>query len=129
VAVVVDGSFGARLRALASRVHVWLLDTPANRQAANEVWQTRNGGPSLGEGVTTFRADSSARPDQIVSSMLSTIDLHHGECSHSPPWSFVEVYGTAITPALTADLAIFGFSNVANSDDGFKAWRPGGEAG
>jgi hypothetical protein len=129
VAIVVDGRFGARLPALACGVHVWLLDTPANREAANEVWQSRESAPSIEEGVTTFRADSNAKPDQVVSSMLGTIDLHHGRYSHSPPWSFVEVYGTTITPALTAVLASFGFTNVATlSDDGFKAWRSGGEA-
>jgi len=89
VAIVVDGCFGARLPGLASRLHVWLLDTQGNRVAANGVWRTSNTDPLLETGVTTFRADPESKPDEIVSSMLSTIDLHHGEYGHLPPWSRV----------------------------------------
>jgi hypothetical protein len=127
VAVVVDPAFGDRLLALAGRVHVWIIDTPANKAAAESVWREGGAAYSSERGVTTFSAYQTASPDEIVASMLDTIDLHHGEYSHVPPWSVLEVFGANPTPRLVAALAELGFSRVASILGGFKSWRTGEE--
>jgi hypothetical protein len=123
VAVVVDPAFGNRLLELAGRVHVWLIDTPANRAAANVVTGSEDGVNSAEHGVTTFSASATEPPDAIVASMLEIIDLHHGRYSHSPPWSMLEVYGTGATPQLLAALADRDFTNISPLPDGFRASR------
>jgi hypothetical protein len=130
VAIVVDEDFGDRLSTLASRLHVWLIDTPMNRAAASAVWQNGVHGQSLETGVTTFKVEHLSAPDQIVASMLGTVDDHHGHYSHEPPWSLLEVYGAEPTPILSAALLEFGFTNIARiADKEFRASRSAEYAG
>lgn len=123
VALVVDRAFGDRLNALATRLHVWVIDTPTNKAAVETIRRETSAAPSLERGATTFAADADARPEGIVASMLASIDLHHGQDGHSPPWSFLEVYGAPLTPTLIAALAQFGFRKMYGIPDGFQAWR------
>ena len=123
VAVVVDPTFADRLSALAARVHVWIIDTPTNRAAAEVVWRDGGGASSIERGATTFKADQREPADEIVASMLGTIDLHHGEHSHTPPWSVVEVFGANPTPLLVAALSDYGFSHVVSTPGGLRSWR------
>lgn len=123
VAVVVDPAYGDKLLDLAARLHVWIIDTPVNKAAAQVLWSQDGRIHSLDSGVTTFSAFVVRRPDEIVASMLETIDLHHGEYSHSPPWSVLEVYGASPSPSLAAALADYGFTDISPTPDGFRASR------
>jgi hypothetical protein len=129
VAVVVDPAFGDKLSPLAARVHVWIIDTPENNDAAEAVWRECSGANSIERGATKFSASRTDPPDEVVTSMLDTIDLHHGEYSHVPRWSVLEVFGANPTPRLVAALAELGFSKVASTPDGFKSWRENDGAG
>ena len=44
-------------------------------------------------GVTTFKFNAADTPEQICLAVLDDVDLHHGESSHYPPWSVLEVVG------------------------------------
>jgi len=121
VAVVVDTGFGDKLSNLASRIHVWCVDTPENRAAAEIIWQQNAHPYSIERGVTIFSTDLNASPDQIVASELGTIDLHHGEYSHDPPFSVLNIYGAMPTPVLREALAGFGFIKIIPTDEGFTA--------
>jgi hypothetical protein len=125
VAVVVEPEFGDKLLALGERIHVWVIGTPVNRASAEALWRNHRGGPSLDRGATTFAADPADPRDEVIASMLDTIDLHHGPYSHTPPWSVLEVYGTSPTPSLVAALAEFGFTDIAPTTEGFRASRTG----
>lgn len=130
VALVVDRAFGVKLIALAARIHVWIVDTPMNNTTVEVVWRAACGASSLDHGATKFDSGGPTKtPDEIARSILDTIDLHHGEHSHMPPWSVLEVYGTSPTPTLVAAFAELGFSNVVPASDGFKAWRSTEDAG
>ena len=124
VALVVDPAFGDKLVDLADRLHVWVIDTPANRTAA-ELARKGSREHSLERGITTFRADAARPPEEIVVASFSDIELHHGEYSHDPPWSVLEVYGTAVTEAISAALEKFGFAVAEAHEDGFRAVRVG----
>jgi len=121
VAVVVDTRFGDKLSDLASRIHVWCVDTPENRAAAEIIWQQNAHPYSIERGVTNFSADLNASPDQIVASELETIDLHHGEYSHDPPFSVLHIYGARPTSVLCEALAEFGFLTIIPTDEGLTA--------
>jgi hypothetical protein len=54
VFVVVDRDYGQRLAELAETGPVWIVDTPANRSVAQEIWAARPNSSHL-EGVTTFK--------------------------------------------------------------------------
>ena len=46
-------------------------------------------------GYTTFKVDPQGHPEDWLVSELETIDLHHGEMSHDPPYSVLNVIGVS----------------------------------
>ncbi len=49
------------------------------------------------EGITSFRVDPTATPEDWLVDVLDQIDLHHGEYSQSPPYSALQIVGTAFS--------------------------------
>ena len=129
VALVVDPLFGERLAELSSRVHVWIVDTPTNRAVAERIWREAGGVASLERGITTFKADAQSSRADIAAAQLPSIDLHHGEYSHSPPWSVIEIYGTNPTPGLVIRLREFGLTEITHGSGFFMACAPAAGAG
>lgn len=122
VAVVLDPDFGDRLRDLPAGMPVWIVDTPANRAAAETVWASRPG-LKHGDGVTTFRIDRGLAPESWLTDVLPIVALHHGEYSHVPPYTGIEVFGAAVTPVVREALDQFGIGNVTERSGGFLATR------
>lgn len=122
MAVVLDPDFGDRLQDLSATKPVWIADTPINRAAAEAAWASRPGLTRL-DGVTTFRVDQSLTPEAWLTGILATVDLHHGESSHDPPYAGVEVFGATATPEVRAALTEFDLANVVERPDGFLATR------
>ena len=123
VCVVVDREFGEQLATLTPGVPVWIVDTPINKPVAQRIWRQHSQNDSL-TGITTFDASNSASSEDIVASMLDTIDLHHGPCSADPPYTVIEVLGARLTDELKADLSEYGFSEFEPGSSGFRAIRP-----
>jgi hypothetical protein len=89
---------------------------------ANRAWAAAQG-VSLEHGITLFKYAEADSSDQVCLDILETVDLHHGEYSHAPPWSEVEVYGAQLTPTLQSALVELGFSKFDVTTDGFVAVR------
>jgi hypothetical protein len=123
VLVVVDRDYGQRLAELAQSGPVWILDTPANRTAAQQIWAADPNRSHL-KGVTTFKFREESSSEDILINELDTIDLHHGTHSASPPYTVLDVIGTAVTARLKAELAQFGFDDFQETPQGFRAVRP-----
>jgi hypothetical protein len=123
VAIVVDRHFSERLLELAERVHVWVCASPGNRAVAETYWKAASGF-SLERGVTTFDVAEADSPEKMLIGVLATVDLHHGEYSHTPPWDSLEVYGSHATSAVREALAELGVSEVVDTQDGFRCSRP-----
>ena len=123
VGVVVDPEYGDRLRALASRMPVWIADSDPNRVA---VAALRREGPSglphtaIGA-VTVFDVDQEVSQEAWVLSVLGDIDLHHGEHSHVPPYTALEVFGVEATHDLRVALAEYGLTEIEPRPGGFLA--------
>jgi hypothetical protein len=127
VAIVVDPMFGEQLAMLAERLHVWVVDTPPNRVVAERLWAAASGRHNLDRGVTTFRVNATESPEAWCAGILSAVDLHHGAYAHDPPYSAIEVYGTAPSMTLRAALASVDLSDVELIPGGFRAVsRPAG---
>jgi hypothetical protein len=123
VFVVVDRNYGQRLSELAEMGPVWIVDTPANRTVAQQIWAAHPNRSHL-EGITTFKAPEDTSSEDMLISELNTIDLHHGTYSRNPPYTVLNVVGTAITARLRDELAEFGFDDVQEIPQGFRAMRP-----
>jgi hypothetical protein len=123
VFVVVDRNYGEPLAALAQTGPVWIVDTPANRTVAQRIREADASSSHL-KGITTFKAPEVASSEDILINELDSIDLHHGAYSANPPYTILDVIGTAITAKLKAELAQFGFNEFQETPQGFCAVRP-----
>jgi hypothetical protein len=123
VAIVIEPDFGDRLVPLSRRLHVWVCDTPAKRAAAHTIW---GDDPiyDLESGVTIFEFAPDASRPEVIAAVLDDVDLHHGEFSHDPPWSVIEVIGCSPTESLSAAFAAFGAQLSAVGLDACVARRP-----
>jgi len=124
VAIVLDPEFGERLAPLASRVHTWVVDSQTNRAAAEDIWQKNqeDGEPySIENGVTTFGVFWNESAEHWCEGVLGTIDLHHGEYSHTPPLSVLEIYGLPFCEPLRSHFAEYDFTVFQETDYGFRA--------
>ena len=121
VAIVVDPAF-SELAALAGRMPVWVCTSTVNREAAEAIWATHTERP-VESGVTTFKYDANDSPEQILLGIVATVDLHHGEYSHDPPWTVLEVFGASPTDEVAAALREYGVQRVERTTQGFTASR------
>ncbi len=108
VHIIVDPDFGNRIREIPAGDPVWIVDTPQNRLAFEAVRRERPDTNHL-IGLTSFKVDPTGLPEDWLISELHTIDLHHGDMSHDPPWSMVNVIGVGWNERIRAELAQFGF--------------------
>ena len=120
VHVIVDPQFGDRLRGIPSGEPVWIVATEVNRFAYESVGKERNPESYL-VGLSSFKGDPTASPETWLISELETIELHHGEMSHDPPWSVINVIGTRWTERIQEELARFGFEEHEDTAEGFVA--------
>ncbi len=127
VHVVVDAHYAERIRALPLSEPAWVVDSPDNHPVIQALWQERR---PLNEsaGITSFKYDPHAAPDGWLISILSVVDLHHGEYSHDPPYSILNVIGVSWSEAIQDELDRFGFLEHAATTEGFIAKRDLGDA-
>jgi len=119
VTVVVDPQFGTRLRDLPAGEPAWVVDSGENHRVIASLRQSLKTG--VADGITSFKCDSDATPEDWLISKLGTIDLHHGEDSHNPPWSVLNVVGVSWSDRLARELAQLGFKHHADTELGFEA--------
>jgi hypothetical protein len=121
VAIVVDAAFGQQLQVLASRIHVWVIDTPINRPVAQRLWAESGNRVSLKCGVTTFTGLASGTPAEQACAILAAIEEHHGEERHDPPCLRIEVFGAQCDPVVQTGFEAYGYRHVVSTPAGFIA--------
>jgi len=120
--VILDPAFGNRLREMPDGEPVWIVDTPPNRLAYEAVGKERKPESHI-VGLSSFKVDPKGKPEDWLISELETIDLHHGEISHDPPWSLINVIGSKWTERTGRELARFGFTTHEDTAEGFLATK------
>jgi hypothetical protein len=103
VGIVVDGAFGERLRDLARRMAVWVVDTPQNRAAAHAARTEETA-----VDVTTFN-DGAPTVEDAAAGIIDQVELHHPRCMR------LEIFGAVAAGSLVQVLRESGFS-VAKED-------------
>jgi hypothetical protein len=123
VSVVLDREFGERIYELMKMGPVWAVDSIANRETAQKIW---NESPSRDHlnGVTVFDAPTDHAPEQLLIGEMDTIDLHHGVYSADPAYSVLHVAGCGLSPSVQEKLSEFGFDSFIQTPLGFEATRP-----
>jgi hypothetical protein len=125
VAIVVDRQFGPQLADMAKRLHVWICDSPTNRPAVEAIWRARGGREyHIESGATIFDCAPDEAIEDALVNIIRAVDEHHGEHSHDPPWSTIEVIGCSPSPCVQRAFAEFGAQIAGLQPDRFEARRP-----
>ena len=122
VHVVVDLHYGERIRDLPEDEPAWVVDSPDNHPIVQAL---RREDEALDQftGITSFKCNPDDRPEDLLISILSAVNLHHGEYSHDPPYSILDVIGTPWSDAIQAELDQFQFFEHEATPGGFVARR------
>jgi hypothetical protein len=120
VAIVVDPSYAERIVGLARECHTWLVRSALNDPVVAALRQD-DSGFSFDSGVTTF--NGAETPQASFLSILGTVEEHHGQHSHDPPLSVVEVIGLEPSAPVREELLSYGFGHIEPSHNGFVAHR------
>ena len=108
VAVVFAEDFSSQLEKLAFHTPVWMVDTPANRTAAEQAWLQAVEWPHIS--VTLFRPSE-------WSALLDQIAMRHER------FDVVEAIGTELTRGVREVLEGAGFVRIVETGTGFRARR------
>lgn len=123
VFIVLDRDYGFRLRRLLKSGPIWALDSPVNREVAQEIWKDPPSRDHL-DGITIFSAGTGTAPEEAFIAEFNTIDMHHGVYSAAPPYTIAHIVGISLTDKLRAVLSPYGFDSFEVTDEGFRAMRP-----
>lgn len=107
--VVFHDDYSEDLEKLAFRTPVWIVETPANRQAAELAWHAAVEWPHIL--VTLFRFDD-------WPTLLNQIALQVRN------FTAIDVLGSPLTLPARAALDKAGFSRFDETADGFRARKP-----
>ncbi len=119
VALVLHPDYRDRLRDLAFRLPVWIVDTPENRAAVEALTPFTHEWPQVS--MTLVRASTDPAAEEW-STLISQIVLHQGRTLDS-----IEVIGTVFSGVAGAAFSTAGFREIAETAEGFRAKRTGSE--
>ena len=120
VAVVLDPTFGQRLRDLAKQFDLWVVPSSQNRTAVEQIWADKT---SNNHQVTIWSEPINLELENSWQGIVSNVELHHGEYSHDPAVSTLEIIGAKPIPVARQVLAEFGFNIIEDTPEGFRARR------
>jgi hypothetical protein len=124
VAIVVDPGFGEQLVPLAEQMHVWAVESAANRAVYERLWRASGiGNYSSERGVSSFKVQPTDGAFAAFENVLDLVESHHGHYSHEPPWTVLHCYGVPPETVLLLLMA-FGVDQVSKELDHFVATRP-----
>ena len=107
VAIVFDPDYSMQLERTSFHTPVWMIDTPANRSAAEHAWHEALEWPHIS--VTLFRPLDWAP-------LLQQIAMQE-------KFEVVEAIGTTLTEDARTALVESGFARIEQRPDGFRARR------
>jgi hypothetical protein len=127
VLVILNPNYGERLRQVWPGRPVWIAMSSINELTVRSLWASHPDGDQL-SGITGFRFDAGAPPENRLLDNLSMIDLHHGLYSSKDPYTVLEVSGARLTIDVREALCKLGFEKFLENTDGFTARRSTEEA-
>ena len=119
VAIVLDADFGAQLHELASRIPVWIVDTPANRSSIESEWTRRRRDGAERE-LNVFRMIDGLSPSEHIAALLRTIDKQHGPSAEDGPFATLLVIGAAPDAAPVEAIRAIGGGSLVEMANGFR---------
>lgn len=119
--MVLDPEAGDRIREIAARQPVWVSPSVSNNSAVERI---RSEDADISKSITLWSIARQTQSEEDWRSVVYDVDLHHGEYSHDPPVSVIEVFGPAPSRDAEAAFSSFGFTSISRSPFGFTARKP-----
>lgn len=119
VALVLNPDYRDRLRDLAFRLPVWIVDTPENRAAVDDLASFALEWPHVS--MTLVRA-SAAPAAEEWSSLVSQLELQQGRALE-----IIEVIGAKFSAVARSAFWSAGFREITEMAESFRAKRTSGE--
>lgn len=119
IAIVLDADFGAQLHELASRMPVWIVDTPGNRSSIESEWTRRRRDGAERE-LNVFRMIDGLSPSDHIAALLRTIDRQHGPSAEDGPFATLVVIGAPVDAAPVAAIRAIGGGSPVATANGFR---------
>ena len=118
VSLIVDHSFGMRLKDIAIQTITWICNSSENRAAVKDVRKIlKRTHDKRKDPLTTFEYNESDSVTDLCIKVLPTIEEHH-------PWVTLEVYGTQLEAKLRENLVqVYGITGAENTPFGFRVKR------
>lgn len=115
VAVVFTPDFSAQLSKLAFHTPVWIVDTPANRAVAEDLWQKAIEWPHILVTLLPPTIEIATRDDwrTLFEQMMLLVRSFES----------IEVFGAPLTPAARAALSDIELDRSEETPGGFRARR------
>lgn len=124
ITLVIDESCGSQLDELVRTSYVWAIQSPENDRWAAQHWQASSPlSDPLQFGLTTFARLPAETDTELVIRLLEMIDDHHGEFSHEPAWSQIDVLGTHLTDEIADAARCYGVERFDETPEGFRLVR------
>ena len=120
VSVVLDRNYGAKLEGLAMKTDVWIVESDANRAAADALWSVAQEWPHIS--VTIFRAPEVPTED-TWRTLLHQIHLGEGRAEKHASFETIDVIGSEATDEARRVLEGAGFDSISLTREGFRAAR------
>jgi len=117
VHVIVDLHYGERIFLIPVGEPAWVIDSEANYEPIRSLWKKRKA--PEGGGITAFKFYPDGNPEDWFIDQMYDIDLHHGEYSHQPPYSVLNVVGVNWSDQIASELKKYGFTEYEITDEGF----------
>jgi hypothetical protein len=119
VAVVLDPHYGPNLREIASQFDLWVVPSLDNREAIEKLRAEDNAAHR--HQLTIWSEPKDLSLESTWLSMLDNIELHHGECSHDPPVTTLEIIGAKPNEAARRALERHEYNLIGITKLGFRA--------
>jgi hypothetical protein len=119
IAIVLDADFGAQLHELASRMPVWIVDTPGNRASIEGEWTRRRRDGAERE-LNVFRMIDGLSASDHIAALLRTIDKQHGAAAEDGPFATLLIIGAPADAAPVAALRALGGGTPVSTANGFR---------
>lgn len=119
IAIVLDADFGAQLHELASRIPVWIVDTPGNRSSIESEWTRRRRDGAERE-LNVFRMIDGLSQSDHIAALLRTIDQQHGPSADDGPFATLLIIGAPVAAAPLAAIRAIGGGAAVETDNGFR---------
>jgi len=122
VHVIVDPCYAECIRSISPNQPAWVVDSADNRRAL-QYFRNDQRPPALSADITSFMVDHKAGPEDWLIAELPVIELHHGQLSHVPPYSVLNVIGVRWSERIQQELRRLGFDNHEPTPNGFVTTR------